>query len=144
MDYYGKAYIDNTGKIWRNIERAKLINQELTRRMPFINRYGSTFGKMGGVLNAVDMSSSFYTAYNAESAEGAIYYTVEGILKAPAFIPGPIGVVYSISSDPVIRPIWIAGSENYKENLGRGMDPAMIFYIGGLSPGFTINPNVFK
>ncbi|WP_255491341.1 RHS repeat domain-containing protein [Dysgonomonas sp. ZJ279] len=134
-NYHGSAHIDKYGKIWRNAENSGLLKKSLTNKMPFINRYGSKWGKAGGILNTVDVSYSLASAYSSVNVGNQLYHINDAALKSPAFIPGVGGVVYGLLYGDVIKPIWHTGINNHQENLDKGMPPTMIFYIGGLHPG---------
>jgi RHS repeat-associated protein len=91
INYYGSKYITNNGILWKGVDNSSLINKTMVSKLPYLSRYGTVAGKMGGLLNACDITSSLYSGYNAEDVGGQIYYTVEGALKSPSFIPGPEG-----------------------------------------------------
>jgi hypothetical protein len=132
VTYRGAGHIDDFGKVWRGATSSNLVEKAISSRLPFVNRYNTGFGIVGGVLTGIDMGLSFANAAYSQNSGAQVYYSIEGYLKAPSFIPGPLGVAYGISFDYTIRPVWHKGAETYNDAISRGTDPSVIFAMPGL------------
>jgi RHS repeat-associated protein len=130
--YNGTGYVDEMGKIWRSATKSNLVRKTIVKGLPMINRYGTVIGKAGGGLTAIDSGMSLVKGYGATNSNDQIYYTVEGFLKAPALTPGPIGLLWGVSFDYTIRPIWHRGTITYRDAIHRGADPSIVFIMPGL------------
>jgi hypothetical protein len=132
ISYRGVGFLDNTGKIWRNATTSTLIRSSIVQKMPPITRFNTTWGRVGAVGSALDIGISFWNASHADGASGIFYYSLEGYLKMPSFIPGFIGLSYGIAFENVMRPSWHLGYGTYSNSIEHGTNPSVIFIMPGL------------
>jgi RHS repeat-associated protein len=124
---YG-AYVSDNSFIWRTNNVANIIPKNT---LNYINRYSTGLGRFGAKLQTIDVGISFYKGAVSENSNDQIYYTTEGFLKSPGYIPY-FGTAWSLGFEPVIRPIWHNGAETYRDAIHRGADPSIVFIIPGL------------
>jgi RHS repeat-associated protein len=132
ISYRGIGFLDNTGKIWRNAASSTFVRSSIVKKMPPITRFNTTWGKIGAVGSAFDIGISFLNASRADNPSGIFYYSLEGYLKMPSFIPGFIGLSYGIAFDNVMRPTWHFGYGTYNNSIDQGTNPSVIFIMPGL------------
>ena len=130
--YNGRlTQIDQTGKIWRNANTSRLVNQTLSKKLPVFTRYSNIFGRAAAVLTTIDIGGSIYKGITSNTIQDQSYYLTEGVLKTPSYIPY-FGTLWGLGFDKAVRPTWENGAKNIDNAIKHGADPAIIFIIPGL------------
>ena len=130
--YNGRlTQIDQTGKIWRNANTSRLVNQTLNKKLPMFTRYSNIFGWVAAIPTTLDIGGSIYKGFTSSTIQDQSYYLTEGVLKTPSYIPY-LGTLWGLGFDHAVRPTQENGAKNIDNAIKHGADPAIIFIIPGL------------
>ena len=102
--YNGRlTQIDQTGKIWRNANTSRLVNQTLNKKLPMFTRYSNIFGWVAAIPTTLDIGGSIYKGFTSSTIQDQSYYLTEGVLKTPSYIPY-LGTLWGLGFDHAVRP----------------------------------------